>query len=297
MNSNMEVSDQTSTISGQDIFFNFIEVPFDKLSESGDLIKKIKDNEVQGFVLKNLFSEQEIAGILKAIEVPLEEKAMPTPSGKMFPAPFAIVTNSGERLDAYYEGIDTIHALMDREPMVNLVRDRIASFFRAVGGNYKVSVPINKKKGLPVSEGSFRLFTKDKGGLFVHCGNLFQQQSEFYYSLLENDIDMNDQLSFFFCLQNTEIGGELTIYDMLWRDVKRKAAPEENNSVIDGNGDTIYLKDLPQFIVKPLPGDILVFSGGPIWHRVENIKGDTPRITYGGFVNFSNDGKEIFYWS
>ncbi len=293
----MEVSEKTTTITGENIFFNFIEVPFDKLAESGDLIKKIKDKELDGFVLKNLFSKQEIADILAAIEKPLEEKAMVTPSGLMFPSPFAIVTNSGERLDAYYESIDVIHELMDREPVVKLIRERIESFFNAVAKNYKVSVPINKEKGIPVSEGCFRVFFKDRGGLFVHCGNLFQQQSEFYYSLLENDIDMSDQLSFFFCLQNTEIGGELTIYDMLWKDVKRKAAPDENNSVIDDKGNTIYLKDLPQFIVKPLPGDILVFSGGPIWHRVENIKGDTPRITYGGFVNFSNDGKEIFYWS
>ena len=293
----MQTIEETTTISGENIFFNFIEVPFDKLSESGDLIKKIKDGEVHGFVLKNLFTQQEITDLLAAIEKPLEEKAMHTPSGKMFPAPFAIVTNATERLDAYYESIDTIHELMDREPIVQMVRDRIESFFKAVGSNYKVSVPINKEKGLPVSEGCFRVFFKDKGGLFVHCGNLFQKQSEYYYSLLDHDIDMSDQLSFFFCLQNTEVGGELTIYDMLWKDVKNKVTPDENNSVIADTGETIYLKDLPQFTVKPLPGDILVFSGGPIWHRVENIKGDTARITYGGFVNFSKDGKEVFYWS
>ena len=291
------LTEQASTIIGERIFFNFIEVPFDKLSESGDLIKKLKTGEIHGFVLKNLFSKDEIAAILQAIEKPLEKDAMNTPSGKMFPAPFAIITNSGERLDAYYESIKTIHDLMDEVPAVQLVRDRIEQFFRSVGKDYKVSVPINKVKGIPVSEGCFRVFYKDRGGLFVHCGNLFQQQSEYYYSLLSNDIDMNDQLSFFFNLQNTEVGGELTIYDMLWKDVIGKATPDENDSVIDAKGNTIYLKDVEQFTVKPQPGDILVFAGGPIWHRVENIKGDTPRITYGGFVNFSNDGKEIFYWS
>jgi hypothetical protein len=84
---------------------------------------------------------------------------------------------------------------------------------------------------------------------------------------------------------------------MTWKDVIGKATPTENESVIDAKGNTIYLKDVRQFTVKPLPGDILVFSGGPIWHRVENIKGDTPRITFGGFLNFSKDEKELFYWS
>ena len=293
----MTLTDETKRITGENIFFNFIEVPFEKMSESGDIIQKIKSGEVHGFVLKNLFSKQEIADILKAIEKPIAEKAMVTPSGKMYPTPFAIVSNSGERLDAYYESINTLDTLTTTEPSLQLVRDRVEQFFKAVGANYKVSVPINKVKGLPVSEGCYRIFYKDKGGLFVHCGNLFQQQSEYYYSLLANDIDMNDQLSFFFNLQNTEVGGELTIYKMLWKDVVGKATPDENDSVIDANGNTIYLKDVEQFTVKPESGDILVFSGGPIWHRVENIKGDTPRITYGGFVNFSKDGKEIFYWS
>ncbi len=293
----MTVPENISSISGKNIFFNFIEVPFDKLSESGDLIRKLKNGEVHGVVLKNLFSKKEVTDILKAMEEPLEEKAMPTPYGKMFPAPFAVITNNNERLDAYFESLNALHKVMDSEPAVGIIPERIEQFFKSIGNDFNVSVPINKTKKLPVSEGSFRTFYKNKGALFVHCGNLFQQQSEFYYSQLVNDIDMNDQLSFFFCLQNTEAGGELTIYNMLWKDVIGKATPEENESVIDKNGNTIYLKDVEQFIVKPQPGDILVFSGGPIWHRVEDIKGDTPRITYGGFVNFSKDGKELFYWS
>ena len=293
----MSTTAETSTITGDRIFFNFIEVPYEKLSESGDLIKKLKTGEIHGFVLKNLFSKQEIAEIIKALEKPLAEKAMVTPSGLMYPAPFAIVTDSGERLDAYYESMKAAHEVENGEPILKMVPQRIEQFFKTVAKDYRVSVPINKVKGLPVSEGCYRVFYKDKGGLFVHCGNLFQQQSEYYYSLLANDIDKTDQLSFFFNLQNTEEGGGLTIYDMLWKDVIGKASPQENDSVIDAKGNTIYLKDVEQFEVKPQPGDIFVFSGGPIWHRVEDIKGDTPRITYGGFVNFSTDGKEIFYWS
>jgi hypothetical protein len=293
----MATMENISTIKGDKIFFNVFEVPYDKLADSGDLIRKLKNGEVHGFVLKNLFSKDEIAAVLSVIEKPMEEKSLVTPYGKMFPSPFAIVTNSEERLDAYYESIEALDELSEQVPAVKLVRDRVRNFFKQVAKDFKVSVPVNKTKKLPVSEGSFRVFYKDKGALFVHCGNLFQQQSEFYYSQLENDIDMSDQLSFFFNLQNTEIGGELTIYNMLWKDVVGKASPDENESVIDAKGDTIYLKDVAQFTVKPEPGDILVFAGGPIWHRVEDIKGDTPRITYGGFVNFSNDDKELFYWS
>ena len=132
----MNTTAETSTITGERIFFNFIEVPFEKLAESGDLIKKLKTGEIHGFVLKNLFSKQEIADMLKALVKPLEEKAMVTPSGKMFPAPFAIITNSGERLDAYYESMDTVHELMDREPVLKMVPQRLKHFFDSVGRDY-----------------------------------------------------------------------------------------------------------------------------------------------------------------
>jgi hypothetical protein len=288
---------ETTTIKGPRIFFNFIEVPFDRLAESGGLIRKLKTGEIHGFVLKNLLSKEEVTDVLKALKEPLDQEAMNTPYGQMYPAPFAIVTDSEERLDAYYDKIEMLHRRIDQDTALRLVRDRIQSFFNSVAEDFKVSVPINKVKALPVSEGSYRLFYKDKGGLFVHCGNLFQQQSEHYYSLLANDIDKADQLSFFMNLQNSEAGGELTIYNMLWKDVVGKATPEENESVIDVNGNTVYLRDVEQFTVKPLPGDVLVFAGGPIWHRVEDIRGETPRITYGGFINYSTDGKELFYWS
>ena len=291
------MTSEASTIKGNDFFFNFIEVPIENISESGDLIRKLKTGELHGFVLRNLFSSNEIAEILAAIAKPIEENAMITPYGKMYPVPFATISNAEEKLDNYYKSLDHIYELTDRVPIVKLMRDRLAYCFKAVGKNYKVSVPINKIKNRPVYEGTFRIFFKDKGGLFVHCGNLFQQQTEYYYSLLANDVDLNDQLSYFLNLQNTEVGGELTIYNMTWKDVIGKATPTENESVIDAKGNTIYLKDVRQFTVKPLPGDILVFSGGPIWHRVENIKGDTPRITFGGFLNFSKDEKELFYWS
>jgi hypothetical protein len=288
---------ETATIKGKNIFFNFIEVPIEKLSESGHLVKQVKSKEIDGFVVRNVLSAQEVNDVLAALQKPLDELALATPSGKNFPAPFAIMTDSGERLDAYFKSLDTLNEWKTCNPALKLVHDRMDIFFKSVGKDYEVSIPINKIKGQHVSAGCYRQFFKGKGGLYVHCGNLFQQQTEHYYSLLVNDIDMNDQLSFFLKLQNSEEGGELTIYDMLWEDFVAKSSQAENETVIDAKGNTIYLKDVEQFTVQPLAGDVLIFAGGPIWHRVEDIRGDTSRITYGGFLNFSKNEKELFYWA
>ena len=70
---------------------------------------------------------------------------------------------------------------------------------------------------------------------------------------------MGDQLSYFVVLQQSEKGGELTIYDMLWDKVKQKESPENNEFVIDDEGKRINIDTLKKFAVKPLPGDILIF--------------------------------------
>jgi hypothetical protein len=284
-------------IYGEKIFFNFIEVPFEELSHSGELIKKVKKQEIHGFVIKNAFSNEEVEKIKVALARLPRENNMATPSGEIFPAPFAVMSNSEDMLNMYFDKLNLLHSFVANEPVIQALLEKMDLIFKAVGGDYKVSIPVNKIRHAHVAAGTFRTFMPGKGGLHVHCGNLFQAQSLHYYSLIENDIDMDDQLSYFLVLQNSEQGGELTIYDMLWENVKRKESPEENEFVIDDNDKPVYLKDVPSFSVKPKAGDILIFAGGPIWHRVENIGGAMPRITLGGFLNFSKDDKELYYWS
>ncbi len=115
--------------------------------------------------------------------------------------------------------------------------------------------------------------------------------------MLNSNLDMDNQLSYFVVLQNPEGGGELTLYDLLWKDVQHKDHPENNDYVIDLSGQRRYVSDLGQVAVQPMPGDLLIFHGGPIWHRVENIYGRIPRITLGGFINFSTNREHLYYWS
>ncbi len=287
----------TDRIFGEDIFFNFIEVPFSEIDQRGDLVSQIRSRTLDGFIMKNVYSLDEVSDIKNFLSNLDESEFMPTPSGKIFPAPFAIITNTEEKLDSYYRKLARFDNYKTSHDVVGKLMTKLDSFFKKVAKNYQVSIPFNKIKDKEVAPGTFRMFFPGMGGLHVHCGNLFQAQSMFYYSLIKNNIDMNDQLSYFVVLQQPEAGGELTIYNMLWDKVKRKESPENNEFVIDDSGNFIYVKDVPSFAVKPKPGDVLVFSGGPIWHRVEDIKGAIPRITFGGFLNFSKGGSELYYWS
>lgn len=287
----------TERVYGSDIFFKFIEVPFSDISSNGNLVSRIKSNDIAGFIAKNVFSNEEVESMKIFLQQMTETDFMPTPSGKIFPAPFAVISDVEKQLELYYDKLKKLNEYKSSYGIVKTLTEKLNAFFKGVAQDYQVSIPYNKIKDKEVAPGTFRLFYPNKGGLHVHCGNLFQAQSMFYYSLIKNDIDMNDQLSYFVVLQQSEKGGELTIYDILWDKVKRKESPENNEFVIDDEDNPIYVDTLKSFAVKPQPGDILVFSGGHIWHRVEDIKGESPRITFGGFLNFSKDNKEVYYWS
>lgn len=281
---------------GEEIFFNFEAIPYQDLVNSPtDIVREVMDGKRDGFVATDVFNQEEVAQIKAALENLPQAELMDVVYGKIFPAPFAVINDSMESVENYFGKLKKFYAMQQTDPALKLLNDRVDSFFRKVAKTYKVSVPINNRKHEAVAGGTARFFFPNKGGLHVHCG-YSHQEVKFYYQIT-NDMDFMNQLSYFLVLQNSEVGGELTIYDMLWENIKKKDDPENNEYVIDGNGNRLYLTDVRSFAVRPQPGDILVFAGGPIWHRVENIKGTLPRITYGGFINFSKDKQEAFYWS
>lgn len=279
-----------SAIKGDDVFFNFIEIDYNDTQLENDIISKIHNWDLQGVVVKNVFSEDEVDEIINNMDLIPENLILNTYTGSSFPDPFATITDNKEKLDNYINKTDVFLNL----PFDNLL-NRLKDFFNRIEKKMKPVIPLILNKNKSASPGNFRVIPSDKDGLFVHCGYLFQKESPFYYSVV-NDMEKNGQLSYFIVLQNSDEGGALTIFDMLWKDVYEKDSFTENKYVIKPSGEKLYLKDVKQFSVKPNAGDIVVFSGGPIWHRVEPVVGKS-RITFGGFINFSKDNKEYYYWS
>lgn len=283
------------TIKGDEIFFKFIELPWAEAQNSPHLIKDIKEDRLDGFVTRGLFSPAEINELLTVVGSINPTDLFTVPTGTVFPKPFATLTDAGDMLTQYTHKADQLRTMALRYPIVGTLLQRMDIFFKAVSGDFDTTVPAVPLKNTSCAPGNFRFFEPEKGGLFVHCGYLFQKQSPFYYTIVE-PMALERQLSFFLVLQNADQGGELTIYDMLWKDIKDKDRMEENEYVLTPAGDKLFLNTLRSFAVKPNPGDVLIFSGGPIWHRVENIKGSKPRITYGGFLNFTPNGTGLRYW-
>jgi hypothetical protein len=50
-------------------------------------------------------------------------------------------------------------------------------------------------------------------------------------------------------------------------------------------------------LLKPEEGDLLLFAGGNIWHRVLTVQGNKSRITIGGFIAETNMPGRYYIWS
>ncbi len=174
----------------------------------------------------------------------------------------------------------------------------VESWFRKLGGGCAVGVPDGQDgKGLYTGSTLRAYKGNGEGNISIHCGNLFQTTFGKFYEQLETQVDVFDQLSYFFMLQQPESGGELTLYGFEWENGQSKKTNHENKEVNMADGSVRNIEDEEVQYIDPQKGDMILFAAGQIWHRVENVMGPLERITLGGFLAYSYDKHKIYYWS
>jgi hypothetical protein len=168
----------------------------------------------------------------------------------------------------------------------------------ALGGGCKIAVPTGLGSKGEYAGATLRTFYGEgKGQISLQCGNYLQTVHQHFYEHLEGQVDVFDQLSFFFLIQEPESGGEISLFDIQWEEGQTKATVMENNHIMlpDISHHTVSADEAQTLM--PRPGDLVIFAAGQIWHRVEPVLGQRERITLGGFAAYSYDKKTIFHWS
>ena len=81
------------------------------------------------------------------------------------------------------------------------------------------------------------------------------------------------------------------VYDLLYED-----HPEHDALWEFGDRDDSFFDDYPGTAIDAAPGSMVLFGGGPRWHRINPVFGARPRVTYGGFAAPSLDGERLDFW-
>jgi hypothetical protein len=270
----------------------------------GDLL----DGTSDGFLIKNFLSKEEVDKILSNFHKVIDSEVANVGEGFTYPQIFAEINYRirekdpkywDDAIDDYFKGNQKFKDEYKQEFGVDLSK-KLDDLFSKISNNRPIKVPVGTGgKGI-FPFGTYRFLKPKDGILSVHCGNYFQSEFLEIYKELSAKVMVEDQLSYFIVLNKAEIGGQLSLFNLRWKEGQTKPSARFDEFVILPSGKKLYVDDDPsieKMQMDPEPGDMILFQGGKIWHRVERIFGEENRITFGGFMGFSYDLKEVYYWS
>jgi len=288
-----EFSDET--------FLNFPHIPYSQVNQYPDGLKDIQEGKIHGFLIRGVLTPSEADTIVKEFWKIDDSQFDHNPSGRTIPKAFATVTTMNEpgvQLDNYFVRAAAFWDVFPERFGVDF-KARMKEVFEKMSSGRPVDVPREHNQNITFSPAQLREFYVGKGGIYVHCGKFFRDRFSKFYSYLDGVSLVEEQVSYFVMLQPPDQGGELTVYDILYSNVKRKEAEWENRKLIADDGSIIDLEN-PQNVrrrkLRPDKGDMIIFDGGNIWHRVEDPVGTKNRITAGGFMTFSHDNQKVYFW-
>jgi hypothetical protein len=265
------------------------------------LIDTLYSREQDGYLIKGVLSEseaRELAALSESLPAnrrqPFEQR-----EGYTLPRAFSQVQAKGvfnpEHMRAYLEDADWFGQTVGQQASFD-VRERIFQILGALqpaAGIHAPEVGMDGYHGF-FSYATFRRIYVNEGGMHVHCGSMFRGLYPEFYQQVDRMIEFDGQLSYFIMLQRPAKGGQLRLFDAEWSEYQQ-IDPDSNFTSLSGK--TKHVRDFDFQDIDPMPGDMIVFVGGDIWHEVTSPLASPDRITLGGFLAWSKDRSSIYVWS
>lgn len=279
---------------------NILETNMSNLNEFAYSLKDIQNLKISGLIIRNALSESMVNDCISTINNAPDETKKEITSGIIYPEGFSTAIESygkdENKLNSYF-----VRNKIFRENIVEnfgfdfetLIQDT----FSQLSGGLNVEVPQGVTDDSSYISLTAKIIKPGQGSIPIHCGNVLQHYFDDFYQHLEKSTSVYDQVSYFIMLQPPDSGGELTLYNTLWSETQKII---DNSTLENLEGKKINIEDPNSIGTQQLilnPGDMIIFSGGQIWHRIEEIVGNKDRITIGGFIAYSNDNGKLYYWS
>lgn len=280
--------------------FSFITITdVNQLNDS--LMQDLLNENITGVLIKHFLNKQEVDMALQGVwNKPYQEKTRINDGFYSHPITFAQFTQLKQAgkltLNQYCDIASELLTNQEKTYGINVVK-KLTDYLMLHKPFQLVSPILNKQNGQELVPFTIRELLPGKGELIIHCENLFFKEFPLFFELLQ-DLDIKEnKLSYFITLSAAEEGGELCCFDINWSDVKKRV---DNELLEDEHEQTINIVNNPnvhRYFVKPEPGDLLLFAGGNVWHRVEKVAGFKSRITLGGFIAETTTPGKYYIWS
>jgi len=239
-------------------------------------------DELDGILIKNVFSTKEIETArehIKSLSSEFEEIIY----GKSLGLSIMEAKND---LNEYFQKASNFRLQLN-QIFADEFETRIFDIFNSLHSfkNIKLLDRRNDDICIPAQ---IRIVHPAKGGLKAHTDNEVFEKYQVYKHFKEIKKDVNI-LSYFIVIDKPEKGGELVLYDLL-REQTTLSMKQDFYSCQRDN----FLDNFRKQYINPDIGDMVIFNGGRIWHKVADFDGDKNRITVGGFLLSSQDNQTIY---
>ncbi|MDA9120742.1 hypothetical protein N9J52_01760 [Flavobacteriales bacterium] len=280
-------------------FFDFRYTDNGGVNKFPNAIERIQKREFDGLIINRFLSDTEIEKAKNAISNMPQDLRHEVRTGYTFPIAYFEADersrNGGSMGDQFKQWN------LDRKKMPTAlgvdVESRMKRVFKDLGGGRDAIVLEKPNSGESYMPATLRVFYPNKGGIPMHCGNMFDQMLPNLYNDLNEKVATKNQLSYFIMVQPADDGGHLRVFDLEWKEGQKVMS--ETDVALE-NGTTVSSEkagELRSFEVNLEAGDLIIFAAGEIWHRVDSPLGDQNRITIGGFLGFTKDKGDITFWS
>ena len=240
-------------------------------------IKKIINGQNSSIIIRNFYEEEKCKKIIKRITNTNIEN-----DSKKFNHIGPFLMNYTTRKEEYFQNAKKANAIFNKiflniENPVNKIKLIISKSFP----NYNIcETKENEQK-----YASCTIRRHEKGKLVsLHKDNVKYEGVEYNVSKI------NNQFSCILHLQETERGGNLSMYNKQW---EKKL--EKFREIEFGYND-IVKKNIEANTIKTKVGDLVIFNSNYL-HEVSKIQGNSDRITLGMFFGIQNKDKKIFSWA
>lgn len=265
---------------------NVITTNIENLRKYQDILSQICQEELQGIIIKQIFSKAEMQQLAKQVQLQ-ETGFYPTRYGKTYGLSLSDIDGNKSH---YFEQARQFREILN-QALPTGFEATITNIFHQISGGRKITSPEeNAEKYTPAT---VRFVPPNQPGIITHIDSEFTYSNN--YSYLHQIANIPNCLSYFIVVDKPLNGGELTLYEFYFDSEKLRIMETGRNQFIVQTKQN--LDNYPKKTFDLSEGDLVVFKSSIIPHEIAYVSGQKTRITIGGFLAISHDQKSIYYWS